>query len=363
MLELDPANSQDDKKTFYSRVDSQVVTELIKNILNDTDYSKLILKRSMFTFEDDSTGIGLIDGPCLAKLLMDRVDPNVVVGVEVLRQKLENVKLHPFKNNVDLMLMDMEENYLKILENHSTCESIRRYSLNALLSGPNAKFNSFIERIKDDIDSQTGLNKDMTFDQICSAAPSKYNNMEASNEYSKVDPKDATIMALTSRLETMEKANTTKAVLATTGGGRGGAGGGTGGGTGGGKVTKNNPTGEWTGNVATWRTIKKGPTATLPDGSTVWWCPHHVHPDGLFNGTYGWHKPEDHDTWRADHRARNGKTPRAAGAGNTNDSDASKPGSDKLAISQRLKEVLCSKLMMSDEDADEYCKEVCQGKD
>ena len=182
LQDLDPANSQDDKKTFYSRVDSQVVTELIKNILSDTDYCKLILKRNMFTFEDDSTGIGLIDGPYLAKLLMDRVDPNVVVGVEVLRQKLENVKLHPFKNNVDLMLMDMEENYLKILENHSTCESIRRYSLNALLSGPNAKFNSFIERIKDDIDSQTGLNKDMTFDQICSAARSKYNNMEASNE-------------------------------------------------------------------------------------------------------------------------------------------------------------------------------------
>ena len=76
------------------------------------------------------------------------------------------------KKNVDLMLMDMEENYLKILENHSTCESIRRYSLNALLSGPNAKVNSFIERIKDDIDSQTGLK---TFDQIFSAARSKYN--------------------------------------------------------------------------------------------------------------------------------------------------------------------------------------------
>ena len=49
-------------------------------------------------------------------------------------------------------------------------------------------------------------------------------------------------MTLTSRLKTMEKTNTSKAVLATTGGGRGGAGGGTGGGTGGGKITKNNPT-------------------------------------------------------------------------------------------------------------------------
>ena len=62
------------------------------------------------------------------------------------------------------MLTDMEENYVNILDNHSTCESIRRYCLNALLSVPNAKFNAFIERIKDDIDSQTGLKKTMTFD-------------------------------------------------------------------------------------------------------------------------------------------------------------------------------------------------------
>ena len=128
-------------------MDSQVVAELIKNILTDAEYAKLMLKRSIFTFEDNTTGVDLIDGPCLLKLLMDRVDPNIVIGIEVLWAKLESVKLHSFGNNVDAMLTDMEENYVKILENHSTCESIRRYCLNALLSGPNAKFNAFIERI------------------------------------------------------------------------------------------------------------------------------------------------------------------------------------------------------------------------
>ena len=122
---------------------------------------------------------------------MDRVDPNIVNGIEVLRTKLESVKLHSFGNNVDAMLTDMEQNYVKILDNHSTCESIRRYCLNALLSGPNAKFNSFIELIKDDIDSKTGLNKTMSFDELCTTARSKYNNMDACDEYSKVDPKDA----------------------------------------------------------------------------------------------------------------------------------------------------------------------------
>ena len=131
---------------------------------------------------------------------MDRVDPNIVIGIEVLRAKLESVKLHSFGNNVDAMLTDMEENYVKILENHSTCKSILRYCLNALLSVTNAKFNAFIERIKDDIDSQTGLNKTMSFDKLCTAAHSKYNNMDACDEYSKVDPKDAKILALTIRL-------------------------------------------------------------------------------------------------------------------------------------------------------------------
>ena len=55
--------------------------------------------------------------------LMDRVDPNIVIGIEVIRAKLESVKLHSFGNNVDAMLTDMEENYVNILDNHSTCES------------------------------------------------------------------------------------------------------------------------------------------------------------------------------------------------------------------------------------------------
>ena len=81
-----------------------------------------MLKRSIFTFEDNTTGIDLIDGPFLLKLLMDRVDPNIVIGIEVLRAKLESVKIYSFVNNVDAMLTDMEENYVKILDNHSNCE-------------------------------------------------------------------------------------------------------------------------------------------------------------------------------------------------------------------------------------------------
>ena len=163
------------------------------------------------------------------------------------------------------MLKYMEENYVKILDNHSNCESIRRYCLNALLSGPNAKFNAFIERIKDDIDSQTGLNITMSFGKLCTAARSKYNNMDAWDEYSKVDPKDATILALTTRLENLEKSTNTSLARATTGGGNGGNN------LQGAGSKNNNPTRNMTGQIATWRTINKGPTSAAPDGTTVYW--------------------------------------------------------------------------------------------
>ena len=111
--------------------------------------------------------------------------------------------------------------------------------------------------------------------------------MYASGEYTRVDPKEAKILALTTRLESLEKSATPNSAHATTGDG----------GTtttkgGGDNISENNPTGKMSGNVATWHTINVGPTSTAPDGTTVHWCPHHVHPHGLFNGTYGWHEPK-----------------------------------------------------------------------
>ena len=71
-----------------------------------------------------------------------------------------------------------------------------------------------------------------------------------------------------------------------------------------------------TGQIATWRTINKGPTPTAPYGTTVYWCPKHVHTQVLFNGSYNWHKPEDHDSWKA---ALNSRRAVKKGSANTTD--------------------------------------------
>ena len=42
VTQLDPANDPYHKNLFYSRVDLQVVAELINNILTDAEYAKLM---------------------------------------------------------------------------------------------------------------------------------------------------------------------------------------------------------------------------------------------------------------------------------------------------------------------------------
>ncbi len=58
------------------------------------------------------------------KAIYDKIDPNVTIGVELLRTKIEQTKLHQFKNNVEDMLTSIEESYHKIVENKSSCEFI-----------------------------------------------------------------------------------------------------------------------------------------------------------------------------------------------------------------------------------------------
>ena len=60
-----------------------------------------------------------------------------------------------------------------------TCESILRYTLKALVSGPDADFNSYIKAIKEDVDSRVGQHATITFNQLVTASQKKYQNMVA----------------------------------------------------------------------------------------------------------------------------------------------------------------------------------------
>ena len=105
----------------------------------------------------------------MLKIVLTALDPSVVVGVELLRSKLENMKLAPFKNNVNDMCTEIEDLVHRIEGLGQKCELIQPYTLNALTSGPNDRFNKYIEHIADDINSGTGANKDLDWESIISA--------------------------------------------------------------------------------------------------------------------------------------------------------------------------------------------------
>lgn len=342
---LAPATVPADQTTFYDRVNANVVHEWLKNVLNEEAYAELLLQKNDFEFIDDVTDDIVFDGIIMLYLALNKYDPSVVVGVECLRIKLETIRLHSYKNKVSELCTEFQRTTRDIRRLGGTCESTRRYLMNALMSGPNAKFNNYIDRINDDIEAKSGPYKDYTVDTIISAATTKYETMDRTGDWSKVDPRDAKLLALTTESSTLKEELSSLKALGTQQYGGGGGSGGT------------NRTGgntDLVGGVKKWRTIKSG--ATMEKDSLTWhWCPKHVHPHGHFNGLYCLHKPEDHDEWKAKFRKGRGQREPAQPA-NSNKPDQSK----KLSINQRLKEVLCTKLMLSDEDADNLCKEVNQ---
>ena len=93
------------------------------------------------------------------------------------------------------------------------------------------------------------------------------------------------------------------------------------------------------------------------EGNKLHWCPQHKYPQGLFDGLYCWHKPENHYEWKAKF-----KKPKTSPAPEDTSSKKTKPANQKLSLNDRLKSVLCTKLMLSDEDAANICKEVGQEK-
>ena len=82
--DLNPANNDADKPLFYERVDSHVVAEWLKNILDTQSFAKILLEQNKFTFADQATGVQSFDGVILLKIVLDKLDPSVVVGIELL---------------------------------------------------------------------------------------------------------------------------------------------------------------------------------------------------------------------------------------------------------------------------------------
>ena len=320
-VDLTPATVDDDKKKFFSRVHGNVVVEIIKNCLTPSGWDDLMLEKDKFTFVT-STGSESYDGPVMLKVLFENIDPTSSVNIELHRQAIEGAKLHDFKGNVVEMLKSIEKHHQSIVGNgHSyDADTYRRHLLSALLSGSNDVFNTKLQSIKSDVDAGNGYNADIVPGALITSAKQQYINIFRRGEWNKVDPRDATILALTTALKDSKPSptNSEKAIPGTSKG----------------DVIPGMHT------LQKWRTVFKGKSIDK-DGVTWTWCHHHKR-EGVYEGLYYHnHTPETHDEWRKGKRdwKKNGEK-----------TETTAPKEPALKISDALKNALCTNLCISEED-------------
>ena len=199
---LDPANNNVDKAILYTRIHEDVVLEIVKNFLTPNGWDNLMLQQQKFAFTD-ITGIKSNDGPTLLKVLLEEIDPPASVDVELHCQAIEGTKLQEHKGNVLKMYKSIERHFQAIAKNGHAydAKTYRRHILDVLLSGPNADFTYKMKSIKIDVDEGYGYNANVAPDMLLMSVKQLYTNISRQNEWIKVDPMDAKILALTTALE------------------------------------------------------------------------------------------------------------------------------------------------------------------
>ena len=163
------------------------------------------------------------------------------------------------------MCKSIERRFQAIVETGHAydAKTYRRHILDELLSGPNADFNTRMKSIKSDVDAGYGYNANVAPATLLVSEKQFYKNISRQNEWSKVDPRDAQILALTTALEKQPRKQPHRS------GGYGGS------------KEKTIPV---MNSLKKWRTINKGPTL-MKDGVTPHWCKHHIY-EGRYNGLY-----------------------------------------------------------------------------
>ena len=189
-------------------MNNNIVVKTIENMLSVDGMDDLLVDKDLFTYINTE---GQVErhGATMLYLIYERVDPTTEVGMDVRLKKLERCKMGDHDNDIVVMLRFMKENCQILRPNGKEHSNYRRLLLDALLTGPNATFNAFIQRMVDNVESGTGSNRRIQPHAIVAAARAKFNNMKVNGDWSKVDPRDAQILALTTQVNELKTSRST----------------------------------------------------------------------------------------------------------------------------------------------------------
>ena len=141
----------------------------------------------------------------MLKILIDVLKPSLRTGLKEFKGIIQTANAKKFGNNVVEMLNAMESAHDEITVKHSkTYDSYMEDLFKAFKTFPNKIFTDFIIRIEDDWEADKNSGVTDT-DELITKVRNKYNNMVHSETWDYVDPSDAKILALTTRLDSLTK--------------------------------------------------------------------------------------------------------------------------------------------------------------
>ena len=220
------------------------------------------------------------DGPTMLWILLNVVNPEIKVTVNDLKKQITTARSKMFGHNVKKLTDFMSTKLREIKEKGGSHEDFLLHLYEALESVPNEDFKAEIRTSRREW--KKGAKTDP--DTVISNAVKLYNNknVPGNQTWTTRDPKDAKIIALTTKLEQL-----TKVFESAIDGDSGGAAAFT---------TTNQKKGRKI-NIEDWRK-KKGAASVERGGKTWHWCSHHKFP-GQFDGLNVTNPPGEHDKWKA----------------------------------------------------------------
>lgn len=322
-----------EKKLVFERTKSHMIGMRLLQHFTQTSIDQQLNAKEYCWMDADGTTV--YDGPTILFQILDVIKPSTMVGVTAEIGKLNRMHMKNNNHNVVDMLGHMSDLYDKIIQEGHSHDQYLMNIFDALETAKNAKFLTYVGGLR--TKWETGEERYKTDDVIkkCCAV---YNNMVKLKTWDKQDPRDAQILALTTKVANMEKKEqeTTKPPA---------------------NARTGDDPNKGSNTIEAWRYKKSGNTKTV-DSKTWFWCTKHNKDKetGKFKGMYMTHKDSEHDEWAKDkagfHKKKAAKRKRDE---EQNDPD-SKPS--KLQLTNKMKTILTSQMDITASEADALWEEL-----
>ena len=178
---LNPEQDNAHKRCFYNRVRSTIIAKAIMAHLTPAAIKALSLEKSLYTWVDNN-GNEKIDGPSLVKVILTKLAPSTVLGVQKLRAKITGTKLKDFDYDVVSMIDNMQSNYDEIVAQGGSMDTYYTAVFDALLSGGDTTFNSWVIHRQNTYYENSD---DFKIDQLFMGAKNQYTNLLATGQWRK----------------------------------------------------------------------------------------------------------------------------------------------------------------------------------